>query len=358
MAKPYKRGDSRFWWISPTVNGVQVPQSSKETEYDRALTKLRILEGKIAGNAAFTPYTDRGSFAALLQLVITDYTIKGRSSLPDTQRRIDKHLKPTLGHFQSGKMTSATIADYILQRKSTMAVDGLPVPASNASINRELAIIKRAFRLGIRSGEVSAVPYIEMLPEDNVRSGLFTEDGFRSLLKHANIVLRDVLTSLYYTGWRIESVLALEWRNVDFKRNLAGLRKEQTKNRKATAFPLAAFPELLAMLERRRASTDEVERRKSVIVPYVFHREGERVVSVRKAWEIARVKAGLPGRIIHDFRRTAVVNLEAAGWTETEIMSMVGLKTRSIFIRYNVSTEDRILSKAKRLLLESAQRKT
>ena len=52
---------------------------------------------------------------------------------------------------------------------------------------------------------------------------------------------------------------------------------------------------------------------------------------------------------LHDFRRTAVMNLEAAGWTETEIMRMVGMASRSIFLRYNITDEARILAKAERL---------
>lgn len=42
------------------------------------------------------------------------------------------------------------------------------------------------------------------------------------------------------------------------------------------------------------------------IVPYVFQRDGR---EFRKAWETAATKAGVPGRPLHDFRRTAVRNL-------------------------------------------------
>jgi len=37
------------------------------------------------------------------------------------------------------------------------------------------------------------------------------------------------------------------------------------------------------------------------------------IVSFAKAFETACRKAGCPGRILHDFRRTAVRNLERAG---------------------------------------------
>ena len=346
MAKPYRRPDSRFWWIAPWIDGVQVRQSSGETDYDRALRKLRILEGRIAANAPITAATVRDSFEALLELVKLDYAINDRASIEDMRRRCRLHISPRLGHLTAGKVSNRTLQEYILERKDEKA--------ANASINRELAIIKRAFELGLRDGSVSSKPYIEDLPENNVRTGFFTGDGFQSVLNHATPLLKEVATVAYYTGWRLESVILLEWRNVSLERGLMGLTAQQTKNKKATAFPLEPFPELRAVLEQRKAVTKELEKA-GIIIPWVFHRDGKKVKSIRKAWEGARARASLPGRKFHDFRRGAVMNLEDLGFTETEIMDMVGLKTRSMFIRYNITTEDRILAKAKRLTAARAK---
>ena len=46
--------------------------------------------------------------------------------------------------------------------------------------------------------------------------------------------------------------------------------------------------------------------------------------------------AGVPGRIPHDFRRTAVRNLERAGVPRSAAMVMVGHKTESIYRRYAI----------------------
>ena len=49
-----------------------------------------------------------------------------------------------------------------------------------------------------------------------------------------------------------------------------------------------------------------------VICPHVFQRfDGKAIKSFRKAWLAACRAAGCPGRIPHDFRRTAVRNLSA-----------------------------------------------
>jgi hypothetical protein len=42
------------------------------------------------------------------------------------------------------------------------------------------------------------------------------------------------------------------------------------------------------------------------------------------------------GRILHDFRRTAVRNLERAGVPRSAAMSMVGHKTEAIYRRYAI----------------------
>src|SRR5207253_4099951 len=115
-------------------------------------------------------------------------------------------------------------------------------------------------------------------------------------------------------------------------------------------FPLV--PELRAVLERQLATTLEFEQRTGQIVPWLFHREGRPIKSFRRAWlaackqaGLARVvtrgeqKIGYPLRIPHDFRRTAVRNLERADVPRSTAMAMVGMRTESIYRRYAIVDE-------------------
>ena len=60
-------------------------------------------------------------------------------------------------------------------------------------------------------------------------------------------------------------------------------------------------------------------------------------------------RAGVPGRIPHDFRRTAVRNLERAGVSRSAAMKMVGYRTESIYRRYAIVSESDLLQAGQQL---------
>jgi integrase len=117
------------------------------------------------------------------------------------------------------------------------------------------------------------------------------------------------------------------------------LEPGSTKNDDGRTFPLNSYPALKALLENQRVQTDALQQAREIIVPWVFHRNGRPIKDYRKAWKDACAKAGVPGRIPHDFRRTAVRNLERAGVPRSVAMMLTGHKTESVYRRYAIVSE-------------------
>jgi integrase len=213
----------------------------------------------------------------------------------------------------------------------------LDAKASPAEINRELAALKRMFNLAIAAGLLLTKPHIPMLREDNVRTGFFERDQLDAGGAHLPAPVAAAVRFAGYTGWRIRSeVLTLQWKNVDFVAGVVTLDVGTTKNKDGRTYPIAAHPELRALLEEQRRYTDEQQAATERIIPLVLHRAGRPIRDFRSVWRSATVAAGCPGRIVHDLRRTAVRDLERAGVSRSVAMRLTGHKTMSVYSRYAI----------------------
>jgi len=176
----------------------------------------------------------------------------------------------------------------------------------------------------------------------------------------------------YITGWRRGEVLGLRRKHVDLAAGTVRLDPGTTKNKEGRTFFLTA--ELRALLERRLAARPKrakVVRLAKADDPEgrVFTRKnGTPIGTFGKRWHSACRAAGipdrvatrktadgraverrLPGLIFHDFRRTAVRNLERAGVPRSVAMKMVGHKTEAIYRRYAIVSESDLREAALKL---------
>ena len=141
---------------------------------------------------------------------------------------------------------------------------------------------------------------------------------------------------------------------MDMARGVVTLDTGTTKNGEGRTFVLTQeLRTLLEEQERRRKATGQIA--PWVFFPMVGKRGGRapeqpRPITVfTKAWQVACRAAWCPGRIPHDFRRTAVRNLDRAGVPRSVAMRMVGHKTEAIYRRYRIVDEQDLRDAAARL---------
>jgi integrase len=283
----------------------------------------------------------RLTFRAAIRAVLDDYRINHRRSLADLERHVRLHLAPFFGSCHMPAITTADVRRYVTRRQR----EG----ARNATINRELSALKRAFTLAIAGGRLLSRPYIALLREDNVRRGFFEAGAFDAVRGRLPPDLADFVSFLYVTGWRWRSEAArLRWTSVSFDAGEIRLDPGTTKSGEGRVFPFTTG--LRALLERRRGITDDRERALGRPLSHVFTRStGAPIGSFNKAWATACRRAGVPCHVLHDFRRTAVRNLLRAGVPERVAMQLVGWKSRQMLDRYHIVSAADLVDAARKL---------
>lgn len=327
MGQLRKRGD--VWWIRYYRGGRRYEESARTDKKEVARDLLRTREGDIAKGVPVTSRIGRYRFEDGEKWVVADYTVNKRRSLGELNRRVRLHLKPFFGHRRLAEIATPDILAFTTKR--------LDAGASAGEINRELAIVRRMFSLGVKHHGLIYKPHVPMLQEDNARAGFVDQEQFEAVRGHLPAALRSVVTFAYVTGWRIQSeVLPLEWRQVDRDAGEVRLDPGTTKNKAGRVFPFTAalrrlFDDLWTQHERlKKAKT---------LCPHVFQRNGKRIKSLRGAWAKACEAAGCPGRIPHDLRRSAVRNMERSGLSRSVAMQLTGHKTEAVYRRYAITSE-------------------
>ena len=305
--------------------------------------------------------------------LIVDYENNEYDSLDDTRRRLELHLTPAFKGQRMASITAADIREYVNRRKKDSYIPGTrmkdgtviaqgkgkPRAYSNAQINRELSILKRMFTLEVKElGKLAHMPHIALLDESKAkRKGFLSLDDLESVLPFLQAPFDDIARVAFLTGWRIDSeITPLEWRHVDFEADEVRLDPQMAKNDDGRVFKLT---DDLREIFRRLHAAHKARRQQGQICPAVFvrmlrkDRQGEPTPrpakAFYKAWARARRKAGIPGRLPHDMRRTAARNMIRRGVPERIAMQAGGWKTRSVFDRYNIVSEEDLKAAATRL---------
>lgn len=218
--------------------------------------------------------------------------------------------------------------------------------AENATINRELAVVRRAFRLAAKCEppRVGRIPNIQLLKENNVRTGFLEYETYVALRNELPWYLRPLYVTAYHVGGRRGELTSIQWPQVDLAGNQIRLHGADTKNEEARTLPIyGEMRELIVMAK-------EIRDQRFPKCPWVFYTDnGERLYWFYDAWKESCLRAGVPHLLFHDLRRSAVRNMERAGVPRKVAMAISGHKTESIYRRYDIVAHRDLVDAATRI---------
>lgn len=284
---------------------------------------------------------ERTKVGELLDLVLQDYRTNGKRSLEQVKLHIENHVRPAFGSKPANLVRKSQVESYKAKRQS----EG----ASPATINRELAALRRAFNLGLEDELIERAPRIKLLPEPDPRETYYEPEEFarfqavaRSIGRLKNYdgeLVADITLFSFYSGWRLKEALNLSSDWIKVQERIAVLPKAWSKNKRPRIFPLEG--DVWNMVERRLSTTNPDG--------LLFHRGGKPVKSIRKLCQTICELAELEPKSFHDLRRSAATNLHRAGVEAETGKRITGHRTDALYHQYNVTSLEQLRSAVKKV---------
>ena len=308
----FKRRRSPYWQIRYLVGGKwrdeSIPTAKSRRDAEWWLTQ-RVFEA----SAGTLPGT--ASFEQIIERLLDAARVRGLKSVA-RMARAGKALRAKFEGSRAEQIDSGAWRNFAMERLQQAAPD---------TVNYELSIAKRAYRLARSDGLLRSIPEFPPIRNLRVRRGFIEAKPWRALRERLEPDFRDAADFALLTGAREMETLSIGRVDVELDARVIHLRV--TKTGVPRAIPFGSYPALAALVERRIAVLRALER-DGVITPWFFcfskaaagrpagsplferanRKSGERGLckSLRKQWHAAAIAVGLPGLLFHDLRRTAV----------------------------------------------------
>ena len=313
-----KRGD--VWWMYFTYQGQQVRKSTGTAERrlaDAILSKVKvqIIEGQyfekaVAQSHTFTELMDRYEREHVLRK-LRHRGVKGYMN----------NLRAFFGDRTLADITPKLIVAY----KNKRYEDG----KAPATINRELANLKKAFNLALREWEwchQNPVTRVSMEKENNKRDRWLSEEEEGRLLTACAPWLHDLVTFALHTGMRMGEILELTWRGVDFTRRTVMVLRSKNGERRTIPVNETVLRVLKEKAKVRSLASDLVFCSKAFTPMESGH--------LRRSFRLALSKAKIEEFHFHDLRHTFATRLVQWGIDLYKVQQLLGHKSPIMTQRY------------------------
>lgn len=245
--------------------------------------------------------------------------------------KLDRLLEFTpLAQACLDQIDEAMIASYVQHRRAVLHGDK---PISPASVNRELATLRKALRLAHEWRIINRVPRIRMLPGERTREFVLSRDQERIYLEFAPQPLKDAAVLMLDTGLRVGEVLALEWRDVTLStvpgapHGFLSIRHGKTANARRF-IPITS--RVRTMFEDRKIESKGqwVFPDSSGVAPLSRFTLRDQHTKIRQTMKLPT------DAVIHSLRHTALTRLGEAGADAFSIMRLAGHSTVTVSQKY------------------------
>lgn len=314
----FKRGG--VWWISITTQGQRIRESTgtghrRLAEAILGQVHTRIIEGRFFA----VGQEQERTFGELMERFEREHVVKLASQR--TYRGFIKRLVAAFGSYTLADMTPKVVNEY----KRGRYREGV----KPATINRELACMKKAFNLAIREWEWcrdNPVSRVAMEREQNHRDRWLSKDEEGALLRQCAPWLRDLVTFALGTGMRMGEILELTWRGVDFSRRTVTIFRSKNGERRTIPLNETVLGVLGEKAKVRALQTDLVFCSKAHTPLESGH--------LRRAFRLVLKKATIPDCHFHDLRHTFATRLAQQGVDLYTIQRLLGHKSPIMTQRY------------------------
>jgi integrase len=225
-----------------------------------------------------------------------------QKSFSSTEINMRRHILPRWAKVRLDEIKPQVISQWLADK----AAEGL----KPATVEKIRVVLSRSFELGrlwhVPGCSTNPVKSVPRQRFNNARERYLTAEEaarLRSAVEESsNPQLKHIVGLLLLTGARVSELLRAEWRHVDLERRSWLI--PTSKNGRPRHVPLSQ--DALAII-------GELPRFGGC--PYLVPNPETRLpyVSIKRAWQTARERAGLPDLRVHDLRHACASNLVAAG---------------------------------------------
>lgn len=347
-----KQKHSNHWYIKTRINGKLIYKSTRTSDPQKAeLILAKVKVALLSLDSQVKQIIGKSiPFEQLIERYLKEVSSTKRSFESDGFRS-----KPLIEFFKDCKIDTITTQDIYQYQdwRKNQTISQSNKTISGSTVNREIALLRHAFKKAIRWGYLDQNPIqgIEGFSEAK-RERYITDDEFEAIKKVAKQYdssrhLADIIHALYHTAQRSGRILNLKWTQIDLKER--NITFEQVSKTKKVPFIIWINDPLYDLLSRLKSERSL----KKVVGPYLLQKkDGTSYKSINKVWKSCCRKAGVKDARIHDIRHKAITDMVRAGFSLEFVGRVAGHTTPATTQRYTHLSVD-----ATKEALESLGRK-